>query len=121
MLSTDYGNLSYYLLFVGNTSFDEVIETANKGLALDSTNNYIYTNIALGYLLNKEFSKSVKIYKRYKGETPYRFKIGFTKLFLDDLALLERKKVISNNNPKVFEVAQQIKCWLQDAGCPLDY
>jgi energy-coupling factor transporter ATP-binding protein EcfA2 len=119
-LSFDYGNLSYYLLLSKNTNYSKIIEIAKRGLALDTTNDYIYTNLALAHLLNKEFKNAIEIYKKYKYKSPKGFPYTFGVSFLKDFALSEKYEVISQKDPLVFSTAQKIKCWLKDQGCALN-
>jgi hypothetical protein len=87
-LSTNYGSLSFNQLFLDD--FEGAIKSAIAGLELSPVkNNWIYTNLALGYLFSGNFSKAESIYKDYKDE-PYDNKTKWFKTaFLQDFNDLE--------------------------------
>lgn len=113
-LSTDYGNLSFYSLFVDKPDFANVIETAQQGLSLDSTNDFIYTNLALGYLLTRNYVKARDIYRRLKKVHSQVLNKSFRDAFLEDIALLEYRNKISGTDKDIYEFTQKLKCWLRD-------
>jgi hypothetical protein len=115
-LASDYGNLSFYLAFVEPTDSTSMIKAANKALDLNAGNDFVHTNIALAYLLRKDFENAKAIYKTYKGQDCKTCSTRpFTGAFLNDLERLERRNIISENkNKEIFEFTQKLKCWLQD-------
>ncbi|HEX2535162.1 MAG TPA: hypothetical protein VHK69_15560, partial [Chitinophagaceae bacterium] len=120
VLSSDYGSLSFYLVFSGRPP--EVIAMAQEGLRIDPTNDFIYTNLALGYLLNKEFAKAKEEYRRLKGKYYRDSGRNFVPVFLKDFDLLEWWGVIDRNKDReIYDFAQRVRCWLQDEKkCSLD-
>lgn len=63
-ISRKYGNLSWYLIF--EKSFEKAIIAADKGLAFDKNQTWIYTNLALSNLLAGNKEKAIEIYITYK-------------------------------------------------------
>ena len=88
ILATDYGALAFYKLFVKD--FNGAIEYAQKGLETDSSLHWINTNLALGYLFNKQFTESDKIYVKYRDELKLSFLQDF--LALENAGMLPRKE-----------------------------
>jgi len=60
LLASDYGNLSYLLLFENKPEDSEI--AAVKGLTYDSTQTWIKTNLAHSLLLQGKFDDACKIY-----------------------------------------------------------
>jgi WD40 repeat protein len=88
-LGVCYGVQSYHYVFVGD--YAKTLSHARKGLALDSVNgNWIYTNLALGYLFNRQFAKAEEIYRTYKGKLWYDKVQTFKEAFLTDFAQLDK-------------------------------
>ena len=82
-LSATYGSLSFNQLFLYD--FDGAIKSASAGIELSPTkNNWIYTNLALGYLLSGNFSKAEPIYRDYKDELFDSKTSSFKTAFLQD-------------------------------------
>lgn len=120
-LADNYGSLSFYLAFIRPVDSATMIKAANTALLLNGGSDYVYTNIALAYLLSKDFDKAKNVYKRYKGKKCYTCSTGqFTKSFLLDLDELERRKVISDKvDLELYDFVQKLKCWLRDdSTCP---
>ncbi|RBW68951.1 serine/threonine protein kinase [Bacillus taeanensis] len=99
-LAISYGNLSWtYLL---NNYPKEAIDTAEKGLSIDSNQKWMYANLAHGYLLNNQFEKAKQLYLEYKDEL---FDNGkpFKEFFLEDFTALENAGV---THPHFNEIKQ---------------
>ena len=121
-LSRDYGNLSFYSMFDPAINYDSVIFYASKGLALDSIkNNWIYTNLALGYLFSGKYKKAYNVYGRLKDSlynTSYDqrpFKDGF----LGDFTDLEKAGIIPDKG-ELYERIRKIKKFLKNEITTLD-
>jgi tetratricopeptide (TPR) repeat protein len=96
-IADQYGSLAWYQLF--NREFQESIISSEEGLAIDSTETWIYTNLALGYLLSGQIKDAEKIYIEYKSK-PYKFNIqykNFGEAFLDDLNEVEKADIVSDS------------------------
>ena len=103
--SSEYGNLSYYtLLDPTNTDYGQSLAFgAQKGFALDTTNTYIRTNIALSYLLSGQFKRAEDYYTRWKDQwynnNGSYLRYGAT--FLDDLGDAKRLGILKKCGPEV--------------------
>ena len=73
-----YTSISYYDLLQGK--YDEAIKASNQSLAADSTYTLVYSNLALGHLLLKQYSAAEVIYRTYKQELYYSFLQDFDDL-----------------------------------------
>ncbi|MGF7039725.1 hypothetical protein [Mucilaginibacter lappiensis] len=106
-LSNDWGNLAYNQLFIKN--YKEAILSSQNGLQLVKTNDWIYTNLALGYLLIGEFDKAKAIYLQYKDKNFYQSKNTFKKTFIDDLVDLESEDIITAEDTELYAHVKQIR------------
>jgi hypothetical protein len=107
-LSTNYGSLSFNQLFLDD--FEGAIKSATAGLQLSPLkNNWIYTNLALGYLLSGNFSKAEPIYSDLKDE-PYDNKTKWFKTaFLQDFKDLEDAGIFKWLNQKTIDDIAKIR------------
>jgi len=88
-VAESYGFLAWVSLFA--QQFPEAEAAATKGLQLDSKQDWIYTNLALGYLYQGKMKEARKLYKQLK-DKPYQ-KGTFKDVFLEDLDLLEAEGI----------------------------
>ena len=105
-LSIDFGNLAFYSLFVNK--FDKALEYALKGLQLDSTNDYIYTNLALGYLFTNQFEKAEAIYQEFKDKARRDNQVSFKDSFLKDFDDLDANGIINRGDIIIDEEVKKI-------------
>jgi WD40 repeat protein/energy-coupling factor transporter ATP-binding protein EcfA2 len=107
-LSSTYWDLSWYLVLNKNMApsvrAPEIISAAQKAVQYNPLNNGAITNLALGYLLNKEFDKAEAVYRKFKGQKFSNKDLWFTSSFLQDLEALERAGIITPDLEK--EVAK---------------
>jgi tetratricopeptide (TPR) repeat protein len=60
------GNQSWYALFM--KQYAESEQLAREGLAVDSTQHFIYSNLAAALLFQGKYAEAEKIYRQYKSE-----------------------------------------------------
>ncbi|MDX2248675.1 MAG: tetratricopeptide repeat protein [Bacteroidia bacterium] len=102
LLSQQYGNLSWYALFVKDYALAE--SSAKKALELDNTQLYVYTNLGHSYLMRGRYQEAQEAYKPLLGKKDDSGK-PYEQIILEDLAVLEKEGV---THPDV----QKIKKWL---------
>lgn len=113
-LATDYGALAFYKLFVED--FNGAIEYSKKGLLLagpkaeEPSLNWLYTNLALGYLLSKQFPESDKIYVKYRDE--------LARSFLQDFLDLENAGILPRKEDDIDSKIQKVRDYLNDKSKP---
>jgi Leucine-rich repeat (LRR) protein len=94
---------SYYALFAEEPQ--DAIQSANYVLNLpESQNKSIYTNLALGYLLNNQWEEAKNIYEKWKGS---RFHVGgeeSNELFMKDIMDLEAAGIVHPDFEKVRKI-----------------
>lgn len=102
-LGSEYGSLSWYALENNDPSL--ALEFAKKGLETAPEMDWIYTNLSLAHLLNDDFKKAKKIYKKYKdkqysmSDKSKRFK----DIFIDDIDALKVKGIKCGNFEKALD------------------
>lgn len=109
-LSTTYGSLSFNQIFVDD--YNGTITSANRGLEhLDSfpENDWIYTNLALGYLLTGKYKLAEQVYKDNKDKTFYNKSMSFKTAFLGDFSDLESAGAFNNLDPVIIKDIARIK------------
>ena len=92
------GSQSFNALFM--KQFDESEQLAHEGLAVDSTQHWIATNLAAALLFQGKYAEAEKIYREYKSE----LKDGF----LDDFRQLAEARVIPKEREDDVEKIKQI-------------
>ncbi len=110
-LSVSYNDLSFHLLFIKN--YDKSIEACNEGLAADPTNVIIYTNLALAYLLSKNFAEAEKIYNGFKDKWIQSIALSFRDGFLQDFGDLKRAGVITDKEKVIYDKVEEIQKMLE--------
>jgi len=85
-LSEFYGGKSWYSCLINRG--EEAVQNANIGLSLDPSNEWIVTNLALGYLLAGNQKKARAVYLEYADEEIYPETL-FREVFIDDLDLVQ--------------------------------
>jgi hypothetical protein len=81
-------------------------------LELYSTNDYIYTNLALGYLLTNQFEKAEAIYQEFKDKARRDNQVWFKDSFLKDFDDLETNGIINRGDIIIDEEVKKIKSLL---------
>jgi len=98
-----YGNLSWNLLF--GKQFKAAAAAAKRGLSLDHSEAWIYTNLAPAFLFQGKKKKAMKIYKGLKNET-YADGRKYKEVFLGDLKELEAAGI---THPDVDEIKAYLR------------
>lgn len=98
-----YGNLAWYLLFT--RSFGEAQQTAEKGLAIAPSQEWIHTILALAHLYQGHYEEAKAIYtwladKPY-GDGTYRH------VFLEDLKALEEAGITHPDASKIRKILEK--------------
>ena len=107
-LSNSYGSLSFNQLFLND--FDGAINSATSGIELSpSKNDWIKTNLALGYLLSGNFSNAETIYLKYKNKLFDNRNTWFKTAFLQDLKDLEDAGIFKGLSQKINDDIAKIK------------
>ncbi|WP_114940963.1 hypothetical protein [Mucilaginibacter endophyticus] len=107
-LSNNWGDLAYNQLFIKD--YKGAISSSQTGLQLIKSNDWINTNLALGYLLSGDFESAKAIYLQYKDKTFNQAEdIKFKTVFLEDLAVLESESIITSDNTELYAHVEQIK------------
>ena len=94
VLAHAYGNLSWCYIF--RKQFSKTLESAKRGLAIDSTQVWIYSNLALGYLSQGKLHEAEEIYAKYK-DFGFDDQRDFKDVFIDDLHTLREANIIFPN------------------------
>lgn len=101
-----YFSLSYYALFAKD--YPAAIAAAQKTLQLDPKSIKVETNLALGYLLNNEYAKAEKIYKKWKGKKfDAADEENANAIFLKDIAELEEVGITHKDFEKVKKLMEK--------------
>ena len=95
------GNLSFNAIFM--KKYSEAEQLAREGLEVDSTQHFIYTNLAAALLFQGKHAEAEKIYRQYKDE----LKDGF----LDDFEQFKAVGVIPKERE---EDVEKIKLMLEE-------
>jgi hypothetical protein len=99
-IASEYGNLSYYYSFLSQFKLAE--DAARKGLEADSTQIWIYTNLAPALLFQGKYEESKKIVLTMKDiEFPFNKDKKFRNIFLDDLSNLEKAGITHPDIEKI--------------------
>ena len=106
-MSTTFGNLAWHQLLI--KEFDHAIESAQSGLKISPNNDWIYTNLALGYLLTGKFDEAEKIYMTYKDADYSDGRKSFKEVFLQDFNVMEAEGIINPLNHDVYEYVNKIR------------
>ena len=104
-LRSDYagrlGSQAFYAIFMKR--YQEAEQLAHEGIAVDSTQHIIYTNLAAALLFQGKYTEAEKIYRQYKAE--------LKDSFLDDFRQFAEAGVI----PKECEAdVERIKRMLEE-------
>ncbi|WP_426293340.1 WD40 repeat domain-containing protein [Dyadobacter endophyticus] len=106
-LATFYGNMSWNSLFVKDYHIS--LSTAEKGLTMGKQFDWIYTNLALSYLLLGKFSEAENIYRTFKNKNMSNGDGTFRRAFLDDIDELIKAKIIDLQNERLSEEVGRVK------------
>ncbi len=99
---SNYFNLSWYSLFVNKPK--QAINAAKKTLELEPRATGVYSNLALGYVLNNEFDKAKPVYLEWKDKQLPGQDRTFKEAFLQDIADLEAAGIKHKDFKKVREL-----------------
>lgn len=101
-----YGTLSWYLILT--KQYDQAILAAQQGLS-EEGNEWINTNLALGYLMTGRYTEAESIYRKYRSESNNNRGISLKDEFLIDFKDLENEGLISKTNISLFGEVRKIK------------
>jgi tetratricopeptide (TPR) repeat protein len=106
MVATLYGNLSWYYLF--ERQFVQAEKAARKALELDSTQQWVNTNLAHALLFQGKFDEAKKIYlsmkdKVYEEDETKKYK----DIFLADLKELEEAGITNKDVEKIRKLLEK--------------
>lgn len=109
-LSTLYGDLAWNQLFIKD--FSSTVTSAKKGIELFKENDWIYTNLALGYLLSGDVNSAKMLYTDLKGKSYANGEKSFKEAFLKDFDDLEREGIITSADADQYRSVKEIKTML---------
>ncbi len=115
-LSTTYGSLAFNQFFVED--FEGAIESSDKGLEQIGKfpeNDWLYTNLALGYLLTGKYKTAEPIYREYKDKMYGDKRNSFKRGFLDDFRDLEDAGIFKNLSETILNDIAKIKTMLNES------
>ena len=98
LISSTLGNMAYNAIFM--KKYSEAEQLAREGLAIDSTQHFIYSNLAAALLLQGRYNEAEPIYRQYKDE----LKEGF----LDDFEQFKAAGVIPQEREEDVEKIKQM-------------
>lgn len=107
LLSEAYGSLAFNLLFINDIA--GAIASAKKGMELYPANDWINTNLALGYLLSGDYAAAEKIYTGYKYKIFADRSRTFKDAFIEDIKALENAGVVDKSQRQVRQSVESIK------------
>ncbi|MCY7291053.1 MAG: tetratricopeptide repeat protein [Ferruginibacter sp.] len=114
-LSTTYGSLAFNQFFIND--FEGAIESSDKGLeqiGKFTENDWLYTNLALGYLLTGKYKTAEPIYREYKDKMYTDKRNSFKRGFLEDFRDLEDAGVFKNLSETILNDIAKIKVMLNE-------
>ena len=95
LLAITYGNLSWYYLF--SHQFEKAEIHAMKGLELESSEIWIYTNLAHSYLLQGKYDEAENIFNTYK-DLLLNTEETFGQIALKDLINLKSEGILKDDD-----------------------
>ncbi|WP_204344152.1 tetratricopeptide repeat protein [Psychroserpens algicola] len=101
LLASEYGGLSWHALEA--KEFELAETSAKKGLAINSTEQWIYTNLALAYLFQGKIKDAKQIYKSLKNEI-YDGETTYKDIFLQDLEDLKHLGIKKKHLSEVYKI-----------------
>ena len=87
------GNQSFHCIFLGY--FAKAEKYAREGLKIDSSQTFIYSNLAASLLLQGKYAEAEEIYRKYKPK--------LKEAFLEDFKNFEEAGIIPNERRKDVE------------------
>lgn len=103
-LAIKCGSIAWHLLL--DLLFEKAEKYARKGLTIDSSQEWIKSNLAHSYLFRNQYSKAETIYKELKGKS-FSGK-SYKEVLLEDFKALKEAGI---THPDVFKVIEFIKQW----------
>ena len=104
-ISYNCSNLSWRLILMRD--FKSSLNAALLAAKADSSNEIIYTNLPLAYILNNDFEKAKDIYLKYQNKFYSYDDRPFKKVFLDDITDLENNGITHPDFEKVRELLKK--------------
>ncbi|WP_429398667.1 thioredoxin family protein [Mucilaginibacter lappiensis] len=109
-LSALYGSLAWDQLFIKD--FKSTVSSAKKGIELFKGNDWIYTNLALGYLLSGDVNSAKMLYADLKDKPYANGDKSFREAFLKDFDDLEQEGIITPTDADQYRSVKEIKTML---------
>jgi tetratricopeptide (TPR) repeat protein len=103
-IAPSYGSLSWYQLFT--KAFSESEASARKGLEIDPTKEWIYSNLALSLLYQGKYEEAERIYLRFKDQQ-YDKKQTWKEVFLADLEKLKKAGITHRHVKKIKKLLKE--------------
>ncbi len=99
------GNVAFYALFQKN--YERSLIAAERALSEDSTQHWIYTNLALAYLFNDRYPEALRVYYEWMNR-PYQYDSTqlYQETFLQDIKDLEKEGI---THPRFKEIEKMLK------------
>jgi len=105
-LALNYSNIAYYLILT--EKFEEAEVFVKKGIAIDSTQQLMQTNLAMAFLFQGKYEEAKKIYIELKDkEYPDDKTKTFKDIFLQDLADVEKEGIKHSDVAKIKKLLKQ--------------
>ncbi len=84
------GNQSFYCMFI--SEFEKAEEYASQGLKIDSSQTFVYSNLAASLLMQGKYTDAEKLYRQYKDVLKNEFLLDLEEFEKADIIPKKRRK-----------------------------